>query len=101
MSQSLKLIKDHTSNPKLWLIVGIGLAGGIVVLSETRRRRRCRNAPKPDFGAFIERFELLPFPQPPPPAAKQLLSSLTFAISDMFVPQTRKSRMISFLSLFE
>ncbi|KEH31213.1 putative amidase [Medicago truncatula] len=84
MSQSLKLIKDHTSNPKLWLIVGIGLAGGIVVLSETRRRRRCRNAPKPDFGAFIERFELLPFPQSPPPAAKQLLSSLTFAISDIF-----------------
>lgn len=84
MSQSLKLIKDHASNPKLWLIVGIGLAGGIVVLSETRRRRRCRNNPKPDFGAFIERFELLPFPQPPPPAAKQLLSSLTFAISDTF-----------------
>jgi len=91
MSQSLKLIKDHASNPKLWLIVGIGLAGGIVVLSETRRRRRCRNTPEPDFGAFIERFELLPFPQPPPPAANQLLSSLTFAISDMFVPQTKKN----------
>jgi hypothetical protein len=86
MSQSLNLIKEHASNPKLWLIVGIGLAGGIVVVSETRRRRRRRNTPKPDFGAFIERFELLPFPQPPPPASKQMLGSLNFAISDMLVP---------------
>ncbi|CAI8617912.1 unnamed protein product [Vicia faba] len=84
MSQSLNLIKHHASNPKLWLIVGLGIAGGIVVLSETRRRRRRRNTPKQDFGAFIERFELLPFPQPPPPSAKQTLSSLTFAISDVF-----------------
>ncbi|CAJ2678112.1 unnamed protein product [Trifolium pratense] len=84
MSKSLNLIKEHASNPKLWLIVGIGLAGGIVAVSETRRRRRRRNTPKPDFGAFIERFELLPFPQPPPPAAKQMLGSLNFAISDIF-----------------
>lgn len=88
MSQSLKLIKEHASNPKLWLVVGIGLAGGIIVLSETQRRRRRRNTPKQDFGAFIDRFEILPFPQPPPPAAKHTLASLTFAISDMFVPQS-------------
>lgn len=43
-----------------------------------------------DFGAFVERFEILPFPQPPPPAAKQSLSGLTFAIKDMYVfSQTR------------
>ncbi|XP_057419615.1 outer envelope protein 64, mitochondrial-like isoform X2 [Lotus japonicus] len=83
MSKSLKLIKDHASNPKLWLVIGIGVAG-IVVLAETRRRRRRGKTPKPDFGAFIERFELLPFPQPPPPAAKQMLSALTFAMSDIF-----------------
>ncbi|KAL1328117.1 hypothetical protein HN51_038048 [Arachis hypogaea] len=83
MSKSLELIKEHASNPKLWLVVGVGVAG-IVVLAETRRRRRRRNTHKQDFGAFVERFELLPFPQPPPPAAKQMLSSLTFAISDMF-----------------
>lgn len=37
-----------------------------------------------DFGAFVERFELLPFPQPPPPAAKQPLAGLTFAVEDIF-----------------
>ncbi|KAJ1402236.1 Tetratricopeptide-like helical domain superfamily [Sesbania bispinosa] len=83
MSKSLKLIKEHASNPKLWLVVGIGVAG-IVVLAETRRRRRRGKAQKQDFGAFVERFELLPFPQSPPPAAKQILSSLTFAMSDIF-----------------
>ncbi|KAL5079278.1 hypothetical protein RYX36_007699 [Vicia faba] len=77
-------MKHHVSNPKLWLIVGLGLVGGIVVPSETHRRRRCQNTPKQDFGAFIEWFELLPFPQPPPPSAKQTLSSLTFSISDVF-----------------
>ncbi|CAH1433629.1 unnamed protein product [Lactuca virosa] len=38
-----------------------------------------------DYGDFIERFELLPFPQPPPPAAKQPLSGLTFAVSDVLL----------------
>ncbi|KAL5053980.1 hypothetical protein RYX36_034662 [Vicia faba] len=52
MSQSLNLIKHDVSNPKHWLIVGLGLVGGIVVPSETRRRRRYRNTPKQDFGAF-------------------------------------------------
>lgn len=37
-----------------------------------------------DFGAFVERFELLPFPQPPPPAARQPLAGLTFAVVDIF-----------------
>ncbi|KAL5071251.1 hypothetical protein RYX36_022138 [Vicia faba] len=82
MSQSLNLIKHHVSNPKLWLIVG--LVGGIVVPLETRHKRRHRSTPKQDFGAFIERFKLLPFPQPPPPSTKQMLSSLTFAISNVF-----------------
>ncbi|RYR20141.1 hypothetical protein Ahy_B03g065224 isoform B [Arachis hypogaea] len=35
-------------------------------------------------GSVTPLLKLLPFPQPPPPAAKQMLSSLTFAISDMF-----------------
>ncbi|KAJ7968214.1 outer envelope protein 64, mitochondrial [Quillaja saponaria] len=84
MSNPLKLIKDNASNPKLWVVIGIGVAG-IVVLAETRRRRRnAKMVEREDFGAFIERFELLPFPQPPPPAAKQKLSGLTFAIKDIF-----------------
>ncbi|XP_061364687.1 outer envelope protein 64, mitochondrial-like [Gastrolobium bilobum] len=83
MSKSLKLIKEHASNPKLWLVIGLGVAG-IVVLAETRRRRRRGKTHKQDFGAFVERFELPPFPQPPPPVAKQMLSALTFAINDIF-----------------
>jgi len=84
MSKSLKL---NASNPKVWILIGIGLAGA-VVLAETRRRRR-RKLPKEDFGAFVERFELLPIPQPD---QTQTLSALTFGIKDMFVS--------SFISLF-
>ncbi|KAI4299098.1 hypothetical protein L6164_032589 [Bauhinia variegata] len=83
ISKPLKLIEDNVSNPKLWLVVGIGVAG-IVVLAETQRRRRRVKAEKEDFGAFVERFELPPFPQPPPPAVKLPLSGLTFAIQDIF-----------------
>lgn len=71
------------SNPKVWILIGIGVAG-IVVLAETRRRRlKSRNAIREDFGSFVERFELAPFPQPPPPAARLPLSGLTFAIKDI------------------
>ncbi|XP_027918977.1 outer envelope protein 64, mitochondrial-like isoform X2 [Vigna unguiculata] len=83
MSQSLKLIREHASNPKFWLIIGVGVAG-IAVLVETRRRTRRNKTLKKDFGAFVERFEILPFPQLPPPAAKQSLSALTFAINETF-----------------
>lgn len=37
---------------------------------------------KEAFGGFIERFEILPSPQPPPPAAPLKLSGLTFAVND-------------------
>ncbi|XP_048337459.2 outer envelope protein 64, mitochondrial isoform X1 [Ziziphus jujuba] len=75
-----------SSHPKTWIAIGIGVAG-IVILAETHRRRRRTSARlihKEDFGAFLERFELLPFPQPPPPAARQSLAGLTFAINDIF-----------------
>ncbi|XP_071935749.1 outer envelope protein 64, mitochondrial isoform X2 [Coffea arabica] len=80
MSSSSKL---NVSNPKVWILIGVGVAG-IIVLAETRRRRlKSRNAIKEDFGSFVERFELSPFPQPPPPAARLPLSGLTFAIKDI------------------
>lgn len=85
MSKSLKLIKDNASSPKLWLAIGIGVAG-IVVLAETRRRRRRLKTEKADFGAFVLHFELPPSPQPPPPAPKHMLDGLKFAVKDMFVP---------------
>ncbi|KAL2231472.1 UNVERIFIED_CONTAM: Outer envelope protein 64, mitochondrial [Sesamum indicum] len=77
-----KLSKLSASNPRVWVIVGVGLAG-ILILAEVQRRRiKAKSSAKDDFGAFVERFELLPFPQPPPPAARLPLSGLTFAIND-------------------
>jgi hypothetical protein len=85
MSRPLKLIKANASNPKLWIVVGIGVAGVLIVAETQRRRRRSKAAERKDFGAFVERFVVLPFPQPPPPAATHPLAGLTFAIKDMFV----------------
>ncbi|KAE9448350.1 hypothetical protein C3L33_19763, partial [Rhododendron williamsianum] len=84
MSKQLSLGKISVSNPKVWVVIGVTVAG-IVILAETRRRRlRARKLEREDLGAFIERFELLPFPQPLPPAARHLLSGLTFAVKDIF-----------------
>ncbi|RAL49466.1 unnamed protein product [Cuscuta campestris] len=75
--------KLNVSNPKLLVAIGVGVAGVLIVAEVHRRRRlRAKDSIKEDFGAFIERFELLPFPQPPPPAARLPLSALTFAIKD-------------------
>lgn len=57
------------------------MAVGMVAAAETRRRKAKF---KEDFGAFVQRFQILPFPQPPPPAAKQTLAGLTFAVNDIF-----------------
>ncbi|CAI9104037.1 OLC1v1002645C3 [Oldenlandia corymbosa var. corymbosa] len=77
------LSKLNVSNPKVWVVIGLSVAG-IVILAETRRRKlKSRNTIKEDFGAFIEKFELSPFPQPPPPAAPLPLSGITFAIKDV------------------
>ncbi|XP_010520942.1 PREDICTED: outer envelope protein 64, mitochondrial [Tarenaya hassleriana] len=82
MSKTLSLIRNNASNPKVWLVIGVTVAG-IVILAETRRRR-IKTLRLDDFGAFLDRFELLPFPPPPPPAAKQPLSGLTFSVADAF-----------------
>lgn len=85
MSKLSTLGKINVSNPKVWIAIGIGVAG-IVLLTETRRRKRraTKLIVREDFGVFLERFELLPFPQPPPPAARQSLSGLRFAVKDIF-----------------
>ncbi|XP_020255724.1 outer envelope protein 64, mitochondrial [Asparagus officinalis] len=77
-----------SSRSKLWIVIGISVAGALIIAETTRRRRR-RSLKGPilavkDFGAFIDRFEILPSPQPPPPAAKLQLAGLTFAVSDNF-----------------
>ncbi|KAK6945740.1 hypothetical protein RJ641_013284 [Dillenia turbinata] len=83
MPKSLAKFVDMSNNKKTWIVIGIGVAG-IIILAETHRRRRSRKSVREDFGAFIERLDIPPFPQPPPPAARLSLSGLTFAIKDVF-----------------
>ncbi|KAL5705232.1 amidase [Ranunculus cassubicifolius] len=80
----MKLGRVDVSNTKAasWIIIGISVAGIIIY---TRRRRQIdagNHKINIDFGAFIQRFELLPSPQPPLPAAPLKLTGLTFAVSD-------------------
>ncbi|KNA10236.1 hypothetical protein SOVF_146330 [Spinacia oleracea] len=83
MADSLKT--SLSNNPKVWILIGIGVAGIAVVVSRERSRRREKKLlEREDFGAFVERFELLPFPQPPPPAAPLSLYALSFAVKDIF-----------------
>ncbi|EEC74029.1 hypothetical protein OsI_08982 [Oryza sativa Indica Group] len=75
------------TSTRVWIVAGVAIAGAIVFVEAARRRRRWlrdRSEVPPDFGAFCYRFEIAPAPQPPPPAARQLLSGLTFAASDNF-----------------
>lgn len=67
-----------SSSANLWVLLGLGLAG---ILLATRKLKK---AVKEDFGAFIERFQLLPPPQPAPPKAPHPLTGLSFAVSDIF-----------------
>ncbi|XVF50476.1 hypothetical protein PTKIN_Ptkin04bG0104500 [Pterospermum kingtungense] len=62
----------------LWVLLGLGLAG---ILLMTKRLKKTIKA---DFGAFIQRLELLPPPQPAPPKAPHPLTNLNFAVSDVF-----------------
>ncbi|XP_022725878.1 outer envelope protein 64, chloroplastic-like isoform X2 [Durio zibethinus] len=67
---------SHAAN--LWVLLGLGLAG-IVLLT-----KRLKKTIKADFGAFIQKLELLPPPQPAPPKAPHPLTSLNFAVSEVF-----------------
>lgn len=78
----MNTVKANIKNPKVWvLVIGVTVAVGIVAAAETRRRKAKF---KEDFGAFVQRFQILSFPQLPPPAAKQTLAGLTFAVNDIF-----------------
>lgn len=69
-----------SSAAKVWVLLGLGLAGLLIL---TRRRKK-KEVIKQDFGAFIERFQVLPPPQPAPPIARHVLTDLIFAAGDMF-----------------
>lgn len=67
-----------SASSNLWVLLGLGIAGIIIVT------RRLKRVVKEDLGAFVERFELLPPPQPAPPKAHHPLTGLTFAVADVF-----------------
>ncbi|KAF6144586.1 hypothetical protein GIB67_006078 [Kingdonia uniflora] len=60
------------------VLLGLGLAG---ILLMTRRMKKVI---REDFGAFVEKFQLLPPPPPAPPKAPHPLTGLSFAVSDVF-----------------
>lgn len=62
----------------LWVLLGLGLAGILIMT------RKLKQAIREDFGAFVERLQLLPPPQPAPPKAPHPLTALTFAVSDVY-----------------
>ncbi|KAK4414189.1 Translocon at the outer membrane of chloroplasts 64 [Sesamum alatum] len=67
-----------SSSANLWVLLGLGIAGILIMTKKLKR------AVKADFGAFIERLQLLPPPQPAPPKAPHPLTGLSFAVSDVF-----------------
>ncbi|KAJ0749930.1 putative amidase [Helianthus annuus] len=69
---------SSSSAPNLWVLLGLSLAGILLMT------KKLKKAAKVDFGAFVQRFQLLPPPQPAPPKAPHPLTALTFAVSDLF-----------------
>ncbi|CAA0825508.1 Outer envelope protein 64- chloroplastic [Striga hermonthica] len=67
-----------SSSSNLWVLLGLGIAGILIMTKKLKR------VVKADFGAFIERLQLLPPPQPAPPKAPHPLTGLSFAVSDVF-----------------
>nr|GEZ37383.1 outer envelope protein 64, chloroplastic [Tanacetum cinerariifolium] len=63
----------------LWVLLGLSLAG-IALMA----KKFTKKVVKVDFGAFLNRFEILPPPQPLPPKAPHPLTGLSFAVSDLF-----------------
>ncbi|KAK0587435.1 hypothetical protein LWI29_022778 [Acer saccharum] len=70
------MASSHAAN--LWVLLGLGLAGILLMTKKLKKSIR------EDFGAFIEKLQLLPPPQPAPPKAPHPLTALTFAVSDVF-----------------
>ncbi|KVI04768.1 Amidase [Cynara cardunculus var. scolymus] len=67
-----------SSSPNLWVLLGLSLAGILIMAKKLQR------VVKVDFGAFVEKFQILPPPQPAPPKAPHPLTGLSFAVSDLF-----------------
>ncbi|BAT72627.1 hypothetical protein LR48_Vigan05g098500 [Vigna angularis] len=74
-----------TQSANLWVLLGLGLAGIVLIT------RKLKKSVREDFGAFLEKLQLLPPPQPAPPKAPHPLTALTFALSDLFDIEGRVS----------
>ncbi|CAN0891442.1 Translocon at the outer membrane of chloroplasts 64 [Linum grandiflorum] len=72
------MVSTPSAPANLWVLLGLSLAG-ILLLT-----RRLKKAVREDFGAFVQKLQLLPPPQPAPPKARHPLTGLTFAVSDVF-----------------
>eukprot|EP00262_Sarcandra_glabra_P004369 TRINITY_DN15334_c0_g1_i1.p1 TRINITY_DN15334_c0_g1~~TRINITY_DN15334_c0_g1_i1.p1 ORF type:complete len:653 (-),score=115.88 TRINITY_DN15334_c0_g1_i1:547-2319(-) len=68
-----------SSSTNIWVLLGLGIAGILLMT-----RRKLKKVIREDLGAYIEKFELLPPPQPAPPKAPHPLTGLSFAVSDIF-----------------
>jgi hypothetical protein len=66
-----------SQSANLWVLLGLGLAGILLVT------RKLKKTIREDFGAFVQRLQLLPPPPPPPPKAPHPLTGFTFAVSDV------------------
>ncbi|XP_058108104.1 outer envelope protein 64, chloroplastic isoform X2 [Magnolia sinica] len=69
---------SSSSAANIWVLLGLGLAGIFLMT------RRLKKTIREDFGAFVQRLQLLPPPQPAPPKAPHPLTSFSFAVSDIF-----------------
>ncbi|KAL1327922.1 hypothetical protein HN51_037907 [Arachis hypogaea] len=67
-----------SQSANVWVLLGLGIAG-ILLLT-----RKLKHTVRQDLGAFIQKLQLLPPPQPAPPKAPHPLTALTFALSDLF-----------------
>ncbi|KAI3517872.1 hypothetical protein L1887_17093 [Cichorium endivia] len=67
-----------SQSPNLWVLLGLSLAGILLMA------KKLKKVVKVDFGAFVERFQILPPSQPAPPKAPHPLTGLSFAVSDLF-----------------
>lgn len=68
-----------SQSANLWVLLGLGLAGILLMTKKLKKNI------KHDFGAFIEKLQLLPPPQPLPPKAPHPLTGLSFAVSDLYL----------------
>ncbi|KAF9592440.1 hypothetical protein IFM89_014930 [Coptis chinensis] len=70
---------SSTAVANIFVLLGLGIAGIFLMT-----RNKLKKVIKEDYGAFVQRIQILPPPPPAPPKAPHPLTALTFAVSDVF-----------------